>query len=317
VPPPAQAINKQQFLVPRGEKPTANITQLRGERHEVRQGDRVFIQEPDRTIIQEHNQTIIRHNEDDRFAVGARDVHNERRGNQDVTIVARPDGTQIIDFRDDQGRLLRRVRRDRDGREIVIIDESFAGELLGSVFLDLPPPVIRIPRERYILDAEGADEAAMYGILIAPPVDRIERRYTLDQVLYNEPLRALMPRIDLEINFDTGSWQLTPDQIDRLSVIADALNRAIQQNPREVYLLEGFTDAVGSDIDNLSLSDRRAESVAVALTEQFQVPPENLVTQGYGKQFLKVQTSEAERVNRRVAVQRITPLIDPQSAGLR
>ena len=54
-------------------------------------------------------------------------------------------------------------------------------------------------------------------------------------------------------------------------------------------MIEGHTDAVGADEDNLSLSDRRAESVAVALTEQFQVPAENLVTQGYGEQYLKVR----------------------------
>jgi len=57
------------------------------------------------------------------------------------------------------------------------------------------------------------------------------------------------------------------------------------------------------------LSDRRDEAVAVALTEQFRVPPENLVTQGYGEQYLKVQTQGPSRANRRVAVRRITPLI--------
>jgi len=66
---------------------------------------------------------------------------------------------------------------------------------------------------------------------------------------------------------------------------------------------------VGSELDNLSLSDRRAESVAEILTETFGVPPENLVTQGYGEQFLKIPTQAAERANRRVAVRRITPLM--------
>ena len=100
-----------------------------------------------------------------------------------------------------------------------------------------------------------------------------------------------MPRVDLDITFDTGSWQLTPDQVDKLAAIADGINRAIERNPREVFLIEGHTDAVGNDEDNLSLSDRRAESVAVALTEQFHVPAENLVTQGYGEQYLKVPTT--------------------------
>ena len=78
-------------------------------------------------------------------------------------------------------------------------------------------------------------------------------------------------------------------------------------------MIEGYTDAVGQDIDNLSLSDRRAEAVAVALTQEFKVPAENLVTQGYGEEYLKVPTQGPERANRRVAVRRITPLIDQQA----
>ena len=68
-------------------------------------------------------------------------------------------------------------------------------------------------------------------------------------------------------------------------------------------------DAVGPDEDNLSLSDRRAGSVAVALQDGFKIPPENLTTQGYGEQQLKVSTSGPERRNRRVTIRRITPLL--------
>ena len=317
VPPPTQVINKGQFLAPKGQAPTVGINQVRSERREEHVGNQLIIREPGRTIVQEGNRTFIRHSEVDRFVVGARNVHVERRGNETVTIVMRPDNVQIIDYSDSDGRLLRRVRRNPDGREIVIIDNGFAGAQLANVFLSLTAPVIRIPRDRYIVDADRADEAAIYGVLVAPPVERIDRRYTLDQVRYNEPLRAYMPRLDLEVNFDTGSWQLTPDQVDRLSAIAEALNRAIQRNPREVFLIEGYTDAVGSDVDNLSLSDRRAESMAVGLTEQFQVPAENLSTQGYGGQFLKVPTSGPERANRRVAIRRITPLVDPDATSQR
>ena len=310
VPPPAQPINKGQFIAPKGQAPTANINQLHQQRQEVREGNRVFIREPDRTIVEEGNRTFIRHNEVDRFAVGARDIHVDRRGNETVAVVVRPDGVQIINTTDAEGHLLRRVRRDPNGREIILVDNSFAGARPREVFVELPPPVIRIPRDRYILEANTANEAAIYDVFVAPPVDAIAQRYTLDEVRYSEPLRARMPRVDLDITFDTGSWQITPDQVERLSVIAEALGRAISRNPQEVFLIEGHTDAVGNDVDNLSLSDRRAESVAVALSEEFHVPPENLVTQGYGKQDLKVQTSGSERANRRVAIRRITPLID-------
>jgi outer membrane protein OmpA-like peptidoglycan-associated protein len=83
-----------------------------------------------------------------------------------------------------------------------------------------------------------------------------------------------------------------------------------------VFLIEGHTDAVGSDVDNLSLSDRRAQSAAELLTQQFQVPAENLTSQGYGEQYLKIQTDGPERQNRRVTVRNITPLLNGGQASL-
>jgi outer membrane protein OmpA-like peptidoglycan-associated protein len=177
--------------------------------------------------------------------------------------------------------------------------------------------VIGIPYDRYIVDADGAPPDLIYDTMMAPPVDRIERRYSLDEIRYSPNLRMLMPSIDLNtINFDIGSWEIAPDQAAKLQVIADGLNRAIQANPREVFLIEGHTDAVGNDTDNLSLSDRRAESAAELLTQQFGVPAENLTSQGYGAQYLKEQTSGASRINRRVTVRRITPLLNGGTASL-
>ena len=60
---------------------------------------------------------------------------------------------------------------------------------------------------------------------------------------------------------------------------------------------------------NLALSDRRAESVALALTEYFDIPPENMVVQGYGESELLIDTQKDERANRRVVVRVITPLM--------
>jgi OOP family OmpA-OmpF porin len=122
-----------------------------------------------------------------------------------------------------------------------------------------------------------------------------------------------MPRIDVDsITFDSGSWELTPDQVARLAVIAEGINQAIARSGSEVFLIEGHTDAVGSDVDNLSLSDRRAEAVAIALSDHARVPAENLTTQGYGEQYLKVPSDGPERQNRRVTVRRITPLLTGQ-----
>lgn len=296
-------------------QPLRRMQDLRAERRESSEGGRTIIREPDRTIIREGNQTFIRHSETDRFRYGARDVRFERRGNDNVTVVWRPDGARVVTVVDDDGYLVRRSRILPDGSEIIIIDNrprgGFArGAGYGGFFVNVPPPVIRIPRERYIVDDQFADERLIYQTLIAPPVDVIERPYTLDEIRYSAPLRDRMPRIDLNtVTFESGSWELSPDQVQKLAAIADGLNRVIQQNPRESFLIEGHTDAVGPDVENLSLSDRRAESVAIALTQQFNVPAENLSTQGYGEQYLKVPTQGPEQANRRVTVRRITPLL--------
>ena len=43
-------------------------------------------------------------------------------------------------------------------------------------------------------------------------------------------VRQRMPSIDLDsINFETGSWEIPPEQAAKLQAIADGLNRAIQQ----------------------------------------------------------------------------------------
>jgi OmpA-OmpF porin, OOP family len=303
---------------PAGKKgePLRNVEDLRAERREERQGDRLVIREPDRIIIREGGRTIIRHNENDRFRYGGREIGVDRRGDQVTTVIERPDGTRIISVTDENGRLIRRARRLRDGREIVIIDnrDTWRPGVVANYYVELPPPVIRIPRERYIVEAERASREDIYAALIAPPVERIERRYSLEEVRYSPRLRERMPSVDVDtITFASGSWEIMPDQINRLAVIADGISRAIAQNPSEVFLIEGHTDAVGSDVDNLSLSDRRAESVAMVLSQQFQVPAENLTTQGYGEQFLKVQTQAAEQQNRRVTARRIGPLLTGQN----
>jgi OmpA-OmpF porin, OOP family len=292
-----------------------NVDQLRSERREEKQGNRTVIREPDRTIIKEGNRTIIRHDESVRFRLGARDVRVERAGNDTRTIIVRPGGERIITVTDRNGFLLRRVRVLPNGREIIIIDNRpRPGVVVGNFFVILPPPRIIIPRERYIVAYRAAPPALIYETLTAPPVERIERPYTLDEIRYSEPLRARMPRIDLDtVNFETGSWELAPDQIEKLAPIADAMKRAIDQNPQVVFLIEGHTDRVGDEEDNLSLSDRRAESVAVALTEEFQVPPENLTTQGYGEQHPIEQTDGPSEANRRVTVRNIAPLLMGQN----
>jgi outer membrane protein OmpA-like peptidoglycan-associated protein len=76
-----------------------------------------------------------------------------------------------------------------------------------------------------------------------------------------------------------------------------------------VFLIEGHTDAVGTEAANMKLSQERAEAVKQALLEYFNIGEDNLVTVGRGEMYPKIPTQEAEPENRRVSVRRITPLL--------
>ncbi|SDP09083.1 MULTISPECIES: OmpA family protein [Filomicrobium] len=296
-----------------------NISEIRRQRKERREGGRVVIEEPgNRRIIREGRRTIIRHDDADRFRRNARNVDVRRRNGERITTITRPNGVTIITIEDENGRLLRRVRRGRDGREVVLIDNrrhhrhgpDRRGDNVLWFLLDLTMPRVNIERRYYVVDADRASEDDLYDTLIAPPVVDIEREYSLDEVRYNYPLRARMRSVNLNtVNFEFGSWELDNEALDHLEEVARAINRALDRNPNEIFLIEGHTDAVGEDEDNLTLSDRRAESVAIVLSEDFGIPPENLTTQGYGEEYLLVETPEPERRNRRVTIRRITPLL--------
>ena len=297
----------------------ATIANLHNQRREVVEGGRTVYYEPDRIIIRDPSgQQYVRGNDLYRFRYGARDIRTETIGGETRTVVIRPDGTEVITVVGADGRMLRRIRRDSYGREVIIIDNSYRDpRAVGGFYVDLPPPVVNIPYNRYIVSADEAPPDLIYDTLMAAPVERIDRRYTLDEIRYSPTVRQRMPSIDVNtINFATGSWEIPPDQAAKLQAIADGLNRAIQQNPRAVYLIEGHTDAVGNDVDNLSLSDRRAQAAAELLTQQFGVPAENLTSQGYGEQYLKEQTDGPSAINRRVTIRNITPLLNGGQASL-
>ena len=303
------------FMLSRGAR-AERVDEIRDSRREFTQDGVTVIHEPGRTIIRDGEGTFIRHDETARFRELGGNFRTERRGNEMVSVFDRPDGVRVITVTDESGELVRRIRRYPDGREVILIDNSFRPRprTFEEQIIELPPPEYSFPRNRYIVDADEASPEVIYEALSAPLVQRPPRRYTLDEVRYSPTVRAYTRSVDVNtITFDTGSWEIKPDQVRRLDTIAAALGRAITANPNEVFLIEGHTDAVGNDVDNLSLSDRRAQSIATALTQTYNIPPENLTTQGYGEQNLKVQTQGPSAENRRVTLRRITDLLNQQN----
>ncbi|RWH58279.1 MAG: hypothetical protein E5X40_17415 [Mesorhizobium sp.] len=298
------------------------IERPRRERPEVPQGAELVREVNNRFIFRTDNTYFIERPREERFIIDAREVYYEElpRSRQ-REVVVRPDGTRIVTIRNRWGDVVRRVKILPDDREIVLVyvEDDYYDEVLEwrDPGLDLPPLDLDIPVRDYILDAEWVEDPEdYYTFLDQPPVELVERTYSLDEVRRSARIRDKVRRIDLDIiNFEFGSAQIPESEIGKLEGVAEAMQRLLKENPGETFLIEGHTDAVGAEVANLALSDQRAEAVATALTNVFDIAPENMETQGYGEQYLKVETQEPERENRRVAIRRITPLVAPVASS--
>lgn len=325
-PPPANDKAAQEAISPEKLVP---VTQEKGKRvdkapemlgRERPKGADVLKEIGDRVIIQFNNQTMVESDERARMRTGARDVYYEDlpRG-RTREIIVRQNGSQVVTIRNRNGDVIQRSRITPDGREHVLsyVDENHYQDMRDwrDPGDDLPPMQLDISRDDYILDSMSVkNPERYYDFLEQPPVERVQRLYSVDEVKRSSRVRDIARRIDLDtLNFEFGSAAVPQSEVTKLQGVADAMEKLLTRNPAETFLIEGHTDAVGTDVANLALSDRRAEAVAEALSNVFGIPPENLATQGYGEQYLKVRTQAPERENRRVAIRRITPLVAPMA----
>lgn len=277
----------------------------------------IINQTDNRTVIEIDNRTIVRNDDRSRLRSGSQEVYFEALpGNRTREIVVRPNGVQLVTITNRWGDVIQRSRIMPDGREYVLLYDRANSDGSRLPFVDpgyqLPPLRLGIPIEEYILDATDAEPSAFLEFLLEPPVERVERLYSVEEVRSSARIRDKVRRIDMDsLTFEFGKATIAEDQIERLAKVAEAMSEILDRNPAETFLIEGHTDAVGRDANNLVLSDKRAEAIAVALTDVFGIPPENMVTQGYGERYLKVRTQAPERLNRRVTIRRITPLVTP------
>ncbi len=110
------------------------------------------------------------------------------------------------------------------------------------------------------------------------------------------------PEVSLTVEFATGSADLTPQAVQTLANLGQAL-----VNPTLAafkFRIEGHTDTVGSRPYNQALSERRAAAVVDYLVTAFHVDRDRLQAVGMGEDGLLVPTppQTPEQRNRRVLV---------------
>ena len=100
--------------------------------------------------------------------------------------------------------------------------------------------------------------------------------------------------VQFEINKNTVQRE-SEEKIDKVAIF-------MRKYPNTTAVIEGHTDEVGTDADNMALSQRRADSVVNYLVERGGIARSRLKSVGYGltRAIADNRTEEGKRLNRRV-----------------
>jgi outer membrane protein OmpA-like peptidoglycan-associated protein len=143
----------------------------------------------------------------------------------------------------------------------------------------------------------------------------------LSQVLQTqETARGLIVNLS-DVLFDTGKYTLKPDAREKLAKVSGIL----LAYPNLKVQVEGYTDNVGGDQYNLTLSQQRGDAVRAYLVSQG-VSPDNITATGYGMSnpVADNATAAGRAQNRRVnmvvsgsaiGVQQSAPSVTPPPQG--
>jgi outer membrane protein OmpA-like peptidoglycan-associated protein len=113
-------------------------------------------------------------------------------------------------------------------------------------------------------------------------------------------IASTKPNIDLDIQFDYNSADISTSSLPSVQSLGKALSNANLKG--STFIVAGHTDAIGGEAYNQGLSERRADSIKRYLTEKFGIAGTDLVTVGYGKDKPKDPNAPMDPINRRVQV---------------
>jgi outer membrane protein OmpA-like peptidoglycan-associated protein len=113
-------------------------------------------------------------------------------------------------------------------------------------------------------------------------------------------IASTKPKIDLDIQFDYNSADISTTSMPSVQALGKALSNANLRG--STFVVAGHTDAIGGEGYNQDLSERRADSIKRYLVEKYGIAGTDLVTVGYGKERPKDANAPMDPINRRVQV---------------
>jgi OOP family OmpA-OmpF porin len=132
------------------------------------------------------------------------------------------------------------------------------------------------------------------GSAPAPVVAAVEPM--AEPVVAEEPMELV--RVELDVKFDFDKSSVKEESYGDIKNLAEFMN----QYPQTTTVVEGHTDAKGSDAYNQNLSERRAGAVRDVLVNQYGVDATRVNAAGYGeaRPVADNATDAGRAVNRRV-----------------
>ena len=113
-------------------------------------------------------------------------------------------------------------------------------------------------------------------------------------------IASTKPKIDLEIQFDYNSADISSSSLPSVQALGKALSSPNLRG--STFVVAGHTDGIGGESFNQGLSERRADTIKRYLVDNYGLAGPDLVAVGYGKTKLKDAANPADPINRRVQV---------------
>jgi outer membrane protein OmpA-like peptidoglycan-associated protein len=163
-----------------------------------------------------------------------------------------------------------------------------------------PPPPKALTRGLSIGPQVDPAKVAAEGAFVQKIRNRATRSLSMGEREEIATIAKTKPNIDLEINFDYNSADISAKSMPSVQALGKALTNPDLKG--STFVVAGYTDAAGGEQYNQDLSERRADAIKRYLVDKYGIAGSDLVTVGYGKTKLKDPSQPMAEANRRVQV---------------
>jgi outer membrane protein OmpA-like peptidoglycan-associated protein len=163
-----------------------------------------------------------------------------------------------------------------------------------------PPPPKALTRGLSVGPQADPAKVAEEGAFVKKIRNRATRSLSSGEREEIADIAKTKPNIDLEINFDYNSADISAKSMPSVQALGKALTNPDLKG--STFVVAGYTDAAGGESYNQDLSERRADAIKRYLVDRYGIAGSDLVTVGYGKSKLKDPNQPMAEANRRVQV---------------